>query len=107
MMEENNNVKKYIREQAMKEVIMKYLFIKRMQDKYGLDYINKLYKINSQSIIYMYNSLDKEEVKNIEEQILAQIDNGDIDLETEAARWHREGLKRERNEDQEEKEAHR
>ena len=85
--------KKYFREQAIRETILKYLFVKSLEEEYDFERIAFTYRINPEIIIKAYNGLNKEESSNIENEIIEKINKGEIDLKHEAARWHKQGLK--------------
>ena len=63
-----------------------------MEEKYEDEYIQTMYKINPTKIRNDYNALNKEEIADMEENLIAQINAKEINLASEAVRWHREGL---------------
>lgn len=93
----NKKGEKFISDMVYREIILKYLFVKeKMDENYGLQYISNLYKINAESTITLYNNLDPKRRNEIEEDIKGKIESGEISLNDEAVRWHREGLKHDR-----------
>ena len=91
-MDNNQAMKKFLREKVNRDVIMKYLFIKTIEKDYDHEYIKTMYRINASAIIEKYNKLSEDERKELETTIRKQIEVGEIDLNKEAVNWHRESL---------------
>ena len=89
---DRNALKNFLREKIDREIILKYLFIKSIEEKYEDEYIETKYRIKPGKIRRDYNALDKDKIGNIEKEILAKIEAGEINLNFEAVRWHRESL---------------
>ena len=85
---------KYISEIRNKEIIKKYIFVKNMSKRYEEEYLNTMYKIDSEKIKNMYEQIDEKERVRLEKTIMEQIAAGEIDLYEEALKWHKEGLRR-------------
>ena len=92
MSKENNPINEYLRELIIKEAVLKYLFVKSMENKYNDEYLNMKYRINTKNIREEYDVIGKERRAGIEKELRAKIEAGEIDLDKEAARWHREAL---------------
>ena len=89
---DRNALKNFLREKIDREIILKHLFIKSIEEKYEDDYIETKYRINPEKIRRDYNALDKDKIESIEKEILAKIETGEISLNSEAVRWHKESL---------------
>ncbi len=91
-MNNNQAIQDYLREIINKEIIMKYLFIKSMEEDYGDEYLTRKYRINVSLIRKSYDKLKPDERDRIQRDIETKIVNGEIDLSREAVRWHKEEL---------------
>ena len=85
-------LKAFLREKINREIILKYLFVKSIEEEYGDEYIQTKYRIKPERIRRDYNALNKTEIENMEQEIIAKIEAGEINLNSEAIRWHRESL---------------
>ena len=103
-MTNNEDMRAYLREKVSRDIIMKYLFIKTIDENYGDEYIKTKYRINAFTIRSLYKALDENERQKLEEEIKEQIESGEIVLEQEAVKWHREALRQEKNIDNDRKE---
>lgn len=97
-MDNNQAMRDFLREKLYRDVVMKYVFIKAMEEKYDDEYLDRMYRINCRNIREKYNIIPEEERSRIENDIRKQIDAGEIDLSKEAVNWHREGLMKYQNE---------
>ena len=88
----NEALRKFLSEEANKEIITKYMFIKSKEEKYSDEYIKAKYRINPATIRNLYNGIDEEERAKIESIIKKQIEAGEKDLDKLAAIWHRQAL---------------
>ena len=89
----------FLKEKINREIILKYLFIKSIEARYEDDYIKTKYRIDAQKIRREYNSLDREKIGEMENELKVKIQAGEIDLNAEAVRWHRENFEeKEKNE---------
>lgn len=91
-MDNNQAMREFLREKVYREVIMKYLFIKTLEEKYDDEYIRTIYRINASAIRGEYNALSEDERKQLESNIRKQIESGEINLNKEAINWHRQSL---------------
>ena len=91
-MENNEVLGKFLREEADKEIITKYMFIKSKEEKYSDEYIKAKYRINPETIRNLYNGIDENERLKLESIIKKQIEAGEKDLDKLAAIWHRQAL---------------
>ena len=82
----------FLKEKINREIILKYLFIKSIEEKFEDEYIQAKYRINPKKIRREYNSLDKEKIASMEKDLRAKIEEKIIDLDSEAVRWHRESF---------------
>lgn len=98
-MNNNEDIRDYLREKVSRDIIMKYLFIKTIDGNHGDEYIKTKYRINAFKIRTLYKALNESEREKIEKEIKAQIEAGEINLEQEAVNWHREALRQERTKD--------
>ena len=89
---DRNALKNFLREKIDREIILKYLFIKSIEKKYDDEYIETKYRVKPEKIRKDYNALDKNKIESMEKEILAKIEAGEINLNSEAARWHKESL---------------
>jgi len=81
-----------LKDDINREIILKYLFIKSIEARYEDDYIKTKYRIDAQKIRREYSSLDKEKIGEMENELKAKIQAGEIDLNAEAVGWHRESF---------------
>ena len=95
---------KFLKEKINREIILQYLFLESIEKQYGDEYIKTMYRINPENIRKEYNSLDKEEILDMEKDIKAKIQAGQINLNTEAVRWHKESFEHKRKIENNEKE---
>ena len=95
MIENNQDLRKYLRQKTNEIIVMKYMFIESLEDNYGDEYIYRLYKINPFTIRKLYSSLPENEREEIRTKINKQIESGEINLKDKAAEWHKEALKSE------------
>ena len=91
-MENSKALGKFLREEANKEIITKYMFIKSKEEKYSDEYINAKYRINPATIRNLYNKIDQNERLKLESILKKQIESGEKDLDELAAIWHRQAL---------------
>lgn len=77
---------KFLKEKINREIILKYLFLNSLEEQYGDDYIKTKYRINPENIRKEYNSLNKDEIADMEKEIIAKIQAGQINLNSEAVR---------------------
>ena len=94
-MDNKKEMRDLIRDSAVREIVMKYLFIKTIEDTHGDEYIKTMYRINSSLIRQAYNALGKEEREEMEKIVKEQIELGEVDLNKEAINWHRQSVKKE------------
>lgn len=100
----NEAMRKYLKEQVSRDLIIKYMFIKSKEEKYSDEYIQKKYKINALKIRALYKALDKEEVGRLEKTIINQIETGEINLDEQAVIWYKQYLANHKNKTQSNKE---
>ena len=98
-MNNSEDIREYLREKVSRDIIMKYLFIKTIDENHGDEYIKTKYRINAFKIRSLYKALDESEKERLEKEIKEQIESGEIDLEQQAVNWHREALRQEKTKD--------
>lgn len=98
-MNNNEDIRDCLREKVSRDIIMKYLFIKTIDENHGDEYIKTKYRINAFKIRSLYKALDETEREKLEKEIKAQIEVGEINLEQEAINWHREALRQGKTKD--------
>ncbi len=94
-MNNEQSMREFLKEKVYYDVIMKYMFIKSMEDRFDDEYLDRMYRINTSRVRGVYKEIGEKEREKIEEKIRMQIEAGEIDLNKEVVRWHREALKRE------------
>jgi len=92
-MQDNKEMKKYIRREASKEIILKHIFIETLELSYSDEYIETMFRISPFKIRNLYDALNEDEKIEIEEELKKQIELGNIDIKQSAVQWHRESLK--------------
>ena len=84
-----------IRKIVNTDIILKYLFLESLDEKYGDEYISAKYRINAKKIRMQYEYISKEyDIEGLENEIKSQVDSGDIDLNKKAVEWHKDALKK-------------
>ncbi len=91
-MEKNKSMRGLLREKTNRDVVIKYMFIKAMEERCDDKYLDMMYRINCKNIRLRYSLLTEDERTKIENDIKNQIVAGEVNLSEEAVKWHREGL---------------
>ena len=98
-MDNNESMRNFLREKVNKEIVMKYMFIKSMEEFYDDEYLSIKYRINVSLIRENYDKLKPDERDRIQRDIETKIVNGEIDLSREVVRWHKEELNKDYTKD--------
>lgn len=94
-MDNSQAIKDFLRAEVCKDIVIKYIFIKSIEGSYDDDYLYKTYGLRPLMIKKRYKFLEKDEREEMEKTINQKIEAGEIDLNKEAEKWHREKLKAE------------
>ncbi len=95
-MDNSQAINEFLGQEVCKDVVMKYIFIKSIEESYDDEYIYKMYGLRPLMIKERYKSLEKDERVKMEKNIREKIEAGEIDLSQEAEKWNRKKLKAER-----------
>lgn len=94
-MDNNNSLREFLRQKVNEDIVIKYLFLESKKgNNYQDEYIRMTYGIDSKFIKEQYDRMNEKDRKRVEEKLKSKIEAGEIDLNEEAVKWHKETLKR-------------
>ena len=102
---DEKKLEEFMKRKAAERVIKGYLAIKKVKEEknYGNEYIKMKYKINAAKYEILYNALEEDIKTECEAEIIKEIEDGNLDLDEYLAGLHRERVKTEKTEKEEER----